>query len=35
MHIQGGFSKVYNTQGVDNFYEKEGAAYSNPHKYDI
>jgi hypothetical protein len=35
MHIDGGFSKAYNEQGVDKFYTEQGANYSNPHRYDI
>jgi len=33
--IGGGFGQIYSQVGVDNYYEKTGHNYANPHKYDI
>jgi len=33
--MEGGFSKSYNTLGVDKFYTENGSTYVNPHQYDI
>ena len=35
MNFEGGFSKAYRQQGVQQFYEQKGDTYSNPHAYDI
>jgi len=31
--IGGGFGQIYSQVGVDNYYEKTGHNYANPHKH--